>query len=144
MASQFTMSPEQSDLTVQRRATLIIGLTIAVALDTAVQICWKVGAADIADDVPLWASGQALMARPVFLLALALMACQLVNWLQVLAVADLSFARPFTSLSFLTVSLISAFALGEHLDSLQIIGIAIIIVGVWCVSATDAPPEDVQ
>lgn len=142
MATHFTMSPEASDLTVQRRASLIIGLTIAVALDTAVQICWKVGADDIADDIPLWASGQALLGRPVFLLAVALMACQLVNWLQVLAVSDLSFARPFTALSYLTVALISAFVLGEHLTALQIIGIAIIIVGVWCVASTEAAPED--
>src|SRR6476646_4449215 len=64
---------DSSLLSTERRASLIIGLTIAVALDTAVQICWKVGAADIDDDIPLWASGNAVFEAPLFLLIGALM-----------------------------------------------------------------------
>jgi drug/metabolite transporter (DMT)-like permease len=133
---------DSSLLSTERRASLIIGLTIAVALDTAVQICWKVGAADIDDDIPLWASGNAVFEAPLFLLIGALMACQLFNWLKVLSIADLSFARPFTALSSLTVSVISALTLGERLTLLQGIGIAVIMAGVWCVSCTDTTPPE--
>ena len=73
----------------------------------------------------------------MFLLVGALMLAQLFNWLKVLSMADLSFAKPFTSLSYVTVSIVSLFLLGERLHVIQIIGIGVIIAGVWFVSRTE-------
>lgn len=116
------------------RLRLVIGLVAAVLLDTGVQIFWKIGVIDIPDSVLPWDLLGAVVERPIFLLVLALMLAQLVNWLQVLSLADLSFAKPFTSLSYVTVSAVSFFWLGERLHMVQVLGIAIIIAGVWCVS----------
>jgi len=116
------------------RLRLVIGLVAAVLLDTGVQIFWKMGVIDIPDSVLPWELLGAVFERPIFLLVLALMLAQLVNWLQVLSLADLSFAKPFTSLSYVTVSAVSFFLLGERLQFVQVLGIATIIAGVWCVS----------
>jgi drug/metabolite transporter (DMT)-like permease len=122
------------------RLRLAIGLVAAVLLDTGVQIFWKMGVIDIPDSVLPWELLGAVFERPIFLLVLALMLAQLVNWLQVLSLADLSFAKPFTSLSYVTVSAVSFFWLGERLHFAQVLGIATIIAGVWCV-ARSAPVE---
>ena len=116
------------------RLRLVLGLVTAILLDTGVQIFWKIGVIDIPDSVLPWQLLGAVAERPVFLLVLALMLGQLINWLQVLSLADLSFAKPFTSLSYVTVSVVSAFFLGERLHIFQIVGIGIIIAGVWFVS----------
>jgi drug/metabolite transporter (DMT)-like permease len=116
------------------RLRLVLGLATAILLDTAVQIFWKIGVIDIPDSVLPWELLGAVAERPIFLLVLALMLAQLLNWLHVLSLADLSFAKPFTSLSYVTVGTVSAFFLGERLNIVQIAGIGIIIAGVWFVS----------
>jgi drug/metabolite transporter (DMT)-like permease len=76
------------------------------------------------------------------------MGAQLVNWLKVLDHADLSYAKPFTSLSYVTVCVLSVLLLDEHIAPLQIVGIVIVVAGVWCVSQTrralpaQVPPID--
>ena len=75
-------------------------------------------------------------ARRIFILVVVFMAAQLVNWLKVLDHADLSYAKPFTSLSYVTVCILSVLLLGEHIAPLQIVGIVIVVAGVWCVSKT--------
>ena len=116
------------------RLRLVAGLVFAILLDTGVQIFWKMGVIDIPDSVLPWELMGAVFERPIFLIVLALMLAQLFNWLSVLSLADLSFAKPFTSLSYVTVSVVSWFWLGERLHIIQIIGIGVIIAGVWCVS----------
>ena len=114
---------------------LVIGLAVAIALDTALQLVWKAGVADIPDtSVRDAVVGIAL--NPIFILVIALMAAQLVNWLKVLDHADLSYAKPFTSLSYATVCVLSVLLLGEHIAPLQIAGIVVVVAGVWCVGMT--------
>ena len=115
---------------------LAIGLALAVALDTATQITWKKAVSEIPDGVPPLATAQALLHEPLFAAAVVLMICKLVNWLRVLDRADLSFAKPVTSLSYVTVCILSGLYLGEDIGALQIIGIGVVIAGVWCISRT--------
>jgi drug/metabolite transporter (DMT)-like permease len=117
-------------------ARLLIGLAIAVATDTALQLVWKTGIAGIPDTSSVGEIVAAVAREPIFLLVIALMAVQLVNWLKVLDHADLSFAKPFTSLSYVTVCLLSVALLGERIDPMQLVGIAIVVGGVWCVAST--------
>ena len=119
------------------RWRLVLGLAIAILLDTGVQILWKLGVIGVPENLPPQQLLQAILERPVFLLVGALMLAQLFNWLKVLSMADLSFAKPFTSLSYVTVSIVSLFLLGERLHVIQIIGIGVIIAGVWFVSRTE-------
>jgi drug/metabolite transporter (DMT)-like permease len=114
----------------------VVGLAVAVALDTALQLVWKTGIADLPDTSSLWETLAAVVRRPIFILVVGLMAAQLVNWLKVLDHADLSYAKPFTSLSYVTVSILSVLVLGEHIAPMQIVGIVVVVAGVWCVSMT--------
>jgi drug/metabolite transporter (DMT)-like permease len=117
-------------------ARLLIGLAIAVASDTALQLVWKTGIAGIPDTSSVGEIVVAVAREPIFILVVALMAIQLVNWLKVLDHADLSYAKPFTSLSYVTVCLLSILLLEERLDPMQIVGIAIVVSGVWLVAST--------
>ena len=59
---------------------------------------------------------------------------QLINWLRVLEMSDLSYSQPITSLSYITVLWFSVSWLGEQLDPLKIAGILLILAGVWFIS----------
>jgi drug/metabolite transporter (DMT)-like permease len=108
-----------------------------------VQVLWKSAALSLEPDLSLGQTLLAILHRPVFLAVGVLMACQLGNWLKVLAHADLSYAQPITSLSYVTVCLGSTLILGEHIDPMQMLGIGCILAGVWLVSRTAATsPSD--
>lgn len=93
---------------------LVIGLAVAIGLDTALQLVWKTGVADI-PDTSVWDAIVGIALNPIFILVIAFMAAQLVNWLKVLDHADVSYAKPFTSLSYVTVCVLSVLLLGEHI-----------------------------
>jgi drug/metabolite transporter (DMT)-like permease len=125
---------------------LTIGLAIAIVLDTIVQLSWKTAAAGIADVATPWATLETALKEPMFLIVGALLLCQLVNWLQVLGDADLSFAQPLTSLSRVTVCLTSVIFLNEKLSLIQFGGILIVCAGVWCITRTgrESPAHEAQ
>jgi drug/metabolite transporter (DMT)-like permease len=115
---------------------LMVGLAVAIALDTGLQLVWKTGIAAIPDSASLRETIGAVAVNPIFILVVVFMAAQLVNWLKVLDHADLSYAKPFTSLSYVTVCVLSVLLLDEHIAPLQIVGIIVVVAGVWCVSQT--------
>ena len=115
---------------------LVIGLAVAIALDTGLQLVWKTGIAGLPDTSSVWDMLVAVALDPIFILVVVFMAAQLVNWLKVLDHADLSYAKPFTSLSYVTVCILSVLLLGERIAPLQIVGIVVVVAGVWCVSQT--------
>jgi drug/metabolite transporter (DMT)-like permease len=120
----------------QISAKLAFGLLTAIVLDTALQLVWKLAVSDIPDDLSLQ-SLMAIVTSPLFIVLVVMMLCQLLNWIQVLGHADLSFAQPITSLSNVSVLLLSAIYLGERIGTLQVAGVAFILLGVWCISQTD-------
>ena len=115
---------------------LVIGLAVAIALDTGLQLAWKTGIAALPDTSSVGETLVAIALDPIFILVVAFMAAQLVNWLKVLDQADLSYAKPFTSLSYVTVCVLSVLLLGERIAPLQIVGIIVVVAGVWYVSRT--------
>jgi drug/metabolite transporter (DMT)-like permease len=129
-------------------ARLVIGLAVAIALDTGLQLVWKTGIAGLPDTSSAWELLVAIALNPLFILVGVFMGAQLVNWLKVLDHADLSYAKPFTSLSYVTVCVLSVLLLGERIAPLQIAGIVVVVAGVWCVSRTrratlaQVPPID--
>ena len=119
------------------------GLAIAVLLDIPVQLTWKAlmtkfgaphrGPGNVhAVRVFRWFFWQL---RTWELLSLFL--CQFLNWLWVLGNADLSFAQPFTALSFVAVSGCAAFYFHEHISLLRAVGIGLILIGVVLVGGTE-------
>ena len=115
---------------------LCVGLAIAIGLDTAVQLCWKAA-------VPLSGSPLTILAgtaeNPLFAAAAVLMICQLLNWMTVLSVADVSLAQPITAMGYITVAIASFYLWHETLTPLQVGGIALILFGVLLVSRTHRP-----
>jgi drug/metabolite transporter (DMT)-like permease len=119
------------------------GLLIAVLLDVPVQLMWKALMMKYGDggrgprlvDFVHQFRWFAHQARTWALLGLFL--CQFLNWMWVLGNADLSYAQPFTALSYVAVSACAAIFFHEHLSPLRIFGIALILFGVMLVGATE-------
>ena len=120
---------------------LILGLAIAIILDTAGQLLWKFASARLPQTTQWTHVITAILQEPYFLVVGVIFLCQLVNWLIVLEKADLSYAQPITSLSYVTVCGISALLFGEHIGFEKSVGIVCVLAGVWCLSQSD-PSKD--
>jgi drug/metabolite transporter (DMT)-like permease len=124
-----------------------LGLFIAVALDAPVQLIWKALMIKYGDP-SRGPHGEWLhQARWLFLQLrtwglLALFLCQFLNWMWVLSNADLSFAQPFTALSYVVISTCAVIFFHEHLSLMRIVGIAIIFVGVILVGSSEHKTTD--
>ncbi len=119
-----------------------LGLLIAIVLDTALQLSWK-SAVSIMPGGDLSLQDLAtIVTSPLFVGIVALMGLQLLNWMKVLGHADLSFAQPITSLSYISVLALSALYLNEKIGFAQAAGVGFILVGVWFISRTDHASAD--
>ncbi len=118
-------------------ARLVAVSFLAILIDTALQLVWKSAVLSLPNNGSPWLNVQAILQNPLFLFVIFLMACQFFNWLLVLHNADLSFAQPVTSLSYVSVFFLSVLLLKEAVDLLQMTGILLVLVGVWFISQTD-------
>ncbi|MEI6729930.1 MAG: EamA family transporter [Pseudomonadota bacterium] len=116
---------------------LFAGLLFAVLLDTAGQLLWKLAASKIAHTNII----SSVIANPIFWIVVIIFIVQLFNWLFVLEHADLSYAQPITSLSYVSVCIISAWQFGEHIGVLKIIGIILVLFGVLFLNHSNAKKE---
>jgi drug/metabolite transporter (DMT)-like permease len=116
---------------------LAAGLLLAIVIDTALQLMWKSAVLSLPNDPSPWLNVQGILHEPLFILVIFLMACQFFNWLMVLGDADLSYAQPVTSLSYVSVFFLSVLYLKEAADLIQITGIIFVLAGVWFISQTD-------
>ena len=62
----------------------------------------------------------------------------LFTWLTLISKVDLSFAHPMTSLAYATIPLAGTFFLNEPLHWPQMVGIALIVIGVIVISDDDS------
>lgn len=76
--------------------------------------------------------------QPLFIVLGLIFVLQLVVWLKVLEHADLSFAQPITALSYVTVCGLSVLWFEETLDARRLVGLALILLGIWFVSRGSA------
>jgi drug/metabolite transporter (DMT)-like permease len=118
-------------------ARLAAGLLLAILIDTALQLVWKTAVLSLPNDGSPWLNVRAILHSPLFIFVIFLMACQFFNWLMVLGNADLSYAQPVTSLSYVSVFCLSVLYLKEAADLIQIAGIIFVLAGVWFISQTD-------
>jgi drug/metabolite transporter (DMT)-like permease len=117
---------------------VVVGLVVAIALDTAGQLLWKLAATRLPPTLSPTVLLAAVVNDPLPLVVVGVFLVQLANWLLVLEHADLSYAQPITALSYVSVGLLSATWLGETLDAGKMIAIGLILVGVILVSAGPA------
>ena len=116
--------------------TVVAGLVLAVALDTGIQVAWKLAVSGPPGDDSVRATALRALSSPWFYAAMAAFGAQLYNWTRVLARADLSFAQPFTALSYISVMAISTRSLHEHLSAFKLIGVGLVLLGVFFISRT--------
>jgi drug/metabolite transporter (DMT)-like permease len=118
----------------QRRLFLLwVGLFLAIALDTSIQLCWKASVPQHGSLVHVLF--QTLIA-PLFIFSMLLHIWQLFNWMMVLSLGELSFVQPITALSYVAVVIFSRWFFLESVHPMQIMGIALVLVGVVLVSRT--------
>ena len=116
------------------KRTLVIGLVLAIVFDTAGQLLWKFVAETLPATAALWPTVDAMLRQPLILVLVGVFVLQLINWLKVLEHADLSYAQPITSLSYVSVCAFSAYLFGEYIGPAKAAGILCIFSGVWLVS----------
>jgi len=68
---------------------------------------------------------------PWIISGMAMHVCALVIWLWALSRVDITFAYPFLALGFVLVSLLAYFWIGENMPLLRIVGMMIIILGMY-------------
>jgi drug/metabolite transporter (DMT)-like permease len=118
---------------------VVLGLVAAVVLDTLLQILWKTAAVKLPENAESLVLS--IFREPLFLVVVCVMLVQLINWMGVLAQADLSYAQPFTALSYVSVGAISVIFLNEPIDAQQILGVGCVLAGVYFISQTDHVTE---
>ncbi len=112
------------------RRAVAIGLALAIVLDTAGQLLWKRAAIGLPETLSPGVLLAALRHDPLPLVVLGVFALQLVNWLLVLERAELGYAQPITSLSYVSVVCLSVWLFGERLDAMKVTGISLVLLGV--------------
>lgn len=112
------------------RAALAPGLALAIVLDTVGQLLWKRAATRLPESLSPDVLLGALLHDPLPLVVVGVFVLQLINWLLVLERADLSYAQPITSLSYVSVVLLSVWLLGEQLDAVRVAGMSLVLLGV--------------
>jgi drug/metabolite transporter (DMT)-like permease len=115
---------------------VLVGLILAIALDTAIQIFWKLAVTGVPSNASVYATVLGALSNRYFYIAMLAFGAQLVNWIRVLGQADLSFAQPFTALGYVTVLAVSRHSLQEEISAMKILGVLLIFVGVFFISRT--------
>jgi len=75
--------------------------------------------------------------NPLLIVGIAIFGVSTLLWLFALAKADLSFAYPFLSLTYLAVLIGGAFLFGDKVTVPRVLGFAVIIIGVFIVARSD-------
>jgi drug/metabolite transporter (DMT)-like permease len=135
-------SPSSSQTAVHSLKTsiprsVVIGLWLAIVLDTGVQLCWKLAVLKVPESAGFMETVAQTLRQPFFIAAISMFAAQFINWMHVLSKADLSYAQPITALSYVSVAILSAIYLNETVSPVHMAGIVLILLGVWFISNTD-------
>ncbi|MEZ5473727.1 MAG: EamA family transporter [Steroidobacteraceae bacterium] len=113
-------------------------LFLGVALNAGAQLGLKAATkatGPIAGNVAgIWQSGQQIAAVPAFWLALFAYGLSVVVWLVGLSRVPVSQAYPILSLGYVLTALLAWPLLGEIVSGQRVLGIFVIIAGVWLIT----------
>ena len=113
--------------------SIVLGPLGNVFLGKAMKRVGSLTSGRILDLVPL--ASRVLMSGYIWLGIACLLAFFIVHML-LLTWADYSYVQPATSLSYLSITLLSYFVLGEMISPLRWLGVAVICLGVFVVGLT--------
>ncbi len=111
-----------------------------VMLNAAAQLLLKVGMQKIGHFELAWANAwpvgiQIVTSIPI----IGGIACYIISiliWLVVLSRVEVSVAYPMVSIGYIVTALAAYFWLGEQMGAMRLLGIVVIVIGVWMVAKT--------
>lgn len=116
-------------------------ILLGVLLNTAAQLMLKAGMSQIghfefsfANALPI---GLKVAANPPILAGLSMYVMSVAVWLLVLSRVQVSFAYPMLSIGYIVNALAANYLFGEPLSSVRMLGIFIIIAGVYLVAQSN-------
>jgi multidrug transporter EmrE-like cation transporter len=113
-------------------------IVLGVLLNTIAQLMLKAGMSQIGhfefSFTNAWPIGMKVAANLPILTGLSLYAASVVIWLLVLSRVQVSFAYPMLSIGYVINAIAANYLFGEPLTSLRMLGIFIIIAGVYLVA----------
>lgn len=115
---------------------VMVGLVLAIVLDAFTHLAWKLAVLGVPGDATVVAITRGALSSPYFYAAMLGFGAQFYNWMRVLKHADLSFAQPLTALGYVAVLAISAHSLHEKISAFKVLGIGLILAGVFFISQT--------
>ena len=140
--SKSTSLPNENPKTVPSANMQAIGMVLtSVAFGAVGQLTLKAGMNSIVQTYgKLQLSADTLIhmaTNPLLIVGIAIFGISTLLWLFALAKADLSFAYPFLSLTYLVVLIGGAFLFGDKVTLPRVLGFAVIIAGVWIVARSE-------
>ena len=111
-------------------------ITITIAVETVAQMVWKSIVLGVPKSAGFMETVRTVTVQPIFYFLLSIFGVQFIFWILLLAKADLSYARPITALSLVSVVACSVMFFGEKVGVMRMVGIVMILVGVWFISNT--------
>ncbi|OGT22455.1 MAG: hypothetical protein A3C55_00400 [Gammaproteobacteria bacterium RIFCSPHIGHO2_02_FULL_42_13] len=111
---------------------------LCILLNTAAQILLKAATNHMGTIsfawAHLWATATQIAFNPYLIIGLSLYVFSVIFWLVVLSRIQVGMAYPLSSLGYITTAIAAAYFLGENFSLLRMIGIFVIIGGVYLVA----------
>lgn len=115
-------------------------ILLAVLLNTIAQLALKAGMERIGYFSFSWnnllAISLQVISNPFILGGLVCYVLSVVVWLLVLSRVEVSVAYPMVSLAYITTAIAASFFFNEHLSIIRMMGIGVIMAGVYMVART--------
>lgn len=113
-------------------------ILLAVALNTTAQLAMKIGMGKIGVFAFTWENfipiALKIIVSPWLVLGMTIYVISCAIWLMVLSRAPVSIAYPMSSLGYITSTIAAYYLLNENIPALRIIGIIVILFGVYLVA----------
>ena len=118
--------------------TVFALIMLAVVFNTAAQLFLKVGMERIGEFVFSWSNAVPvflqIIVNPWIVSGTAIYVGSMAVWLLVLSRAPVSMAYPMSSIGYVTSAIAAYYLLSENLSPIRILGILVIIVGVFMIA----------
>lgn len=118
--------------------TVIPLILLTVLMNAAAQLLLKEGMNRIGEFAFSWSNMMPIILKiaysPLIILGLFIYVFSVSVWLLVLSRVDASIAYPMTSLGYVVTAIVAYFMLHEQLSLTQMIGIVVIIIGVYLIA----------
>jgi drug/metabolite transporter (DMT)-like permease len=133
------LSPVQAETrSPTNRNSQAIGIVLAsVACGAVGQLVLKAGMNSVGQAQLNADTFLRMATNPLLLVGLAIFGISTLLWLFALGRADLSFAYPFLSLTYLVVLIGGAYLFGDQINLLRIVGFVVIVTGVFIVARSE-------